>query len=305
MKTISSYILEDELLNNVYLHVLLEFKFNHDLYPIMFESLGKFDNANNVIRHILNALEENLESQTIDCSEDKVYFKFIDIKLNHGACNYGAYIKYENETVYIELGCKDKEYLHDNIDKYANTLVHELLHGYEDYNRITNNKSSMFLNLDDKYKNSFNNLNSYRDLERYMARCNYFLNSQERNAYLSQLENDIESLFKNDNIDIENFKYSYFKDKLKNSGIWKKYFELAEFVNFIYNSKLNDDQKSVVEKTWKTLYDEDKHFSDIRKEIYTKWNKFERKFEQLVPKIICKHITTKLNEVYVDVDKIR
>ena len=58
-------MLEDELLKNVYSHVLLEFKFNHDTYPIVFESLGKFDNANNVIRHILNTLEENLESQVI------------------------------------------------------------------------------------------------------------------------------------------------------------------------------------------------------------------------------------------------
>ena len=81
----------------------------------------------------------------------------------------------------------------------------------------------------------------------WLSRCNYFLNDQERNAYLSQLETDIESLFKNEHITIENFKYTEFKDKLKNTSIWKEYFKLSIFILKLKNSKFSNEQKKYVE----------------------------------------------------------
>ena len=234
MKPLNEYIIENEIeeniLNRLFFHACVEFKLTHNLYPYIVESLGKFDNAGKVVKHILDTLKGNFKSQTIDCTDDNVYFKFININLNTGENGYGTYLKFKDNTIYLELGAKSKDYLVENIDRYSKTLVHELLHGFEDYNRIKKTGQGIFVYLNDKYKNSFANLNSENDVKMWLSRCNYLLNDQERNAYLSQLETDIESLFKNENITIENFKYTEFKDKLKNTSIWKEYFKLSIFI---------------------------------------------------------------------------
>ena len=303
MKSLLQYIieskLEENILNRIYFHTCVEFKLNNSLYPYIVESLGKFDNAGKVVKHIINALKGNFESQTIDCTDDNVYFKYINITLNTDANGYGSYLKFRDDTLYVELGAK-KEYFAENIDRYTKLLIHELLHGYEDYNRIKRTGKGIFAYYNDKYKNSFANLNSIIDVRMWLSRCNYFLNDQERNAYLSQLETDIESLFKNDHINIEDFNYTEFKNKLKSTSIWKEYFKLSIFILKLKNSKFSNEQKEYVENTWSKLYNENKTFNKIIKELYANWEKFEKKFEQLVPKIICNYIDTNLKEVAFD-----
>lgn len=304
MKTINEYIIENELedviLNRLYFHTCIEFKLEHNLYPYVVESLGKFDNAGKVVKHIINTLKDNFESQVIDCTNDNVYFKYINIELNTNENGYGGYLEFKDNTLYLEI-CANKEYFNENIDKYIKIIVHELLHGYEDYNRIKNTGQGIFAYYNDKYKNSFNNLNSPNEVKQQISRCNYFLNNQERNAYLSQLETNIESLFKNEHITIEDFNYTKFKDKLKNIDIWKEYFKLSIFILKLKNSKWSNEQKKYVENIWEQLYNEKKTFNQINKELYNNWQKFEKKFEQLVPKIICNYIETNLKEVAFDI----
>ena len=300
MKSINEYMIENEIYEDIfqrlYFHTCVEFKLDHNLYPYIVESLGKFDNAGKVVKHIIDTLKTNFESQVIDCTNDNVYFKYIDIKLNNNGKGYGTYLKFKDDTVYLEIGA-NKEYFNENIDKYIKTIVHELLHGYEDYNRIKNTGQGIFAYYNDKYKNSFNNINSQNDIKMWLSRCNYFLNSQERNAYLSQLESDIEKIFKDENITIEDFNYTKFKNKLKETDIWKEYFKLSVFILKLKNSKWNNEQKQYVEFVWYNLYSEKKSFNQIVKELYSNWEKFEKKFEQLVPKIICKYMEINLKEV--------
>lgn len=305
MITLNNYIIENELekniLNRLYFHTCVEFKLDHNLYPYIVESLGKFDNAGLVVKHIIDELQDNFESQKISCQDDNVYFKYIDIQINNQQNGIATYIKYQDNTVFIELFCKSVNDFKFNIDRYIKTIVHELLHGYEDYNRIKNTGQGIFAYYNDKYKNSFNNINSQNDIKMWLSRCNYFLNSQERNAYLSQLESDIEKIFKNEHITIEDFNYTKFKNKLKETDIWKEYFKLSVFILKLKNSKWNNEQKQYVEFVWDNLYSEKKSFNQIVKELYSNWEKFEKKFEQLVPKIICKYIETNLKEVAFDI----
>lgn len=301
MKSINEYMIENEIYEDIfqrlYFHTCIEFKLDYNLYPYIIENYGKFDNAGLVIKHIIDELQNNFESQKINCQDDNVYFKYIDIQINNQQNGIATYIKYQDNTVVIELFCKSLNDFKFNIDSYVKTIIHELLHGYEDYNRIKNTGQGIFAYYNDKYKNSFNNINSRNDIKMWLSRCNYFLNSQERNAYLSQLESDIENIFKNEHITIEDFNYTKFKNKLKETDIWKEYFKLSVFILKLKNSKWNNEQKQYVEFVWDNLYSEKKTFSQIIKELYNNWEKFEKKFEQLVPKIICKYIETNLKEV--------
>ena len=305
MKTINEYIidneLEEDILNRLYFHTCIEFKLDHNLYPYIVESLGKFDNAGLVVKHIIDELNNNFQSQIIDCQADSVYFKYIDIQINNQQNGLATYIKYQDNTVFIELFCKSLNDFKFNIDSYVKTIIHELLHGYEDYNRIKNTGQGIFAYYNDKYENSVNNINSQNDIKLLLSRCNYFLNDQERNAYLSQLETDIESIFKNEHITIEDFNYTKFKYKLKNTDIWKEYFKLSIFILKLKNSEWTNEQKKYIEDIWNNLYKEKRTFNQINKELYNNWQKFEKKFEQLVPKIICKYIETNLKEVAFDV----
>ena len=305
MITLNNYIIENEIyediLQRLYFHTCIEFKLDHNLYPYIVESLGKFDNAGLVVKHIIDKLQDNFESQKINCQDDNAYFKYIDIQINNQQNGIATYIKYQDNTVFIELFCKSLNDFKFNIDRYIKTLIHELLHGYEDYNRIKNTGQGIFAYYNDKYKNSFNNINSQNDIKMWLNRCNYFLNSQERNAYLSQLESDIEKIFKDVHIKIEDFDYTKFKNKLKETDIWKEYFKLSVFILKLKNSKWNNEQKQYVEFIWDNLYSEKKSFNQIVKELYSNWEKFEKKFEQLVPKIICKYIEINLKEVAFDI----
>lgn len=301
MKHFNDINIEEDVLNRLYFHTCIEFKLTHNVYPYIVESLGKFDNAGKVIKHIVDVLKEHCESQIIDCSDDNVYFKYINIKLNKNENGYGSYLEFKNNTIYLEIGASSEKYFNENIDKYIKTIVHELLHGYEDYNRIKNTGQGIFVYYNEKYKNSVANLNSQNDVKLWLSRCNYFLNDQERNAYLSQIETDIESIFKNEHITIENFNYSDFKNKLKNTDIWKIYFQLSVFILKLKNSKWSNEQKQYVEDIWNQLYNKKKTFNQINKELYNNWQKFEKKFEQLVPKIICRYIETNLKEVAFDI----
>ncbi len=296
MNIIKNEIYED-ILQRLYFHTCIEFKLNYNLYPYIIENYGKFDNAGLVIKHIIDELQDNFESQKINCQDDNVYFKYINIQINNQQNGFTTYIKYQDNTVFIELFCKSLNDFKFNIDSYVKTIIHELLHGYEDYNRIKNTGQGIFAYYNDKYKNSFNNINSQNDIKMWLSRCNYFLNSQERNAYLSQLESDIEKIFKDEHIKIEDFDYTKFKNKLKETDIWKEYFKLSVFILKLKNSKCNNEQKQYVEFVWDNLYNEKKSFNQIVKELYSNWEKFEKKFEQLVPKIICKYIETNLKEV--------
>lgn len=291
----------EDILQRLYFHTCIEFKLDYNLYPYIIENYGKFDNVGLVIKHIIDELQNNFESQKINCQDDNVYFKYIDIQINNQQNGIATYIKYQDNTVFIELFCKSLNDFKFNIDSYVKTIIHELLHGYEDYNRIKNTGQGIFAYYNDKYKNSFNNINSKNDIKMWLSRCNYFLNSQERNAYLSQLESDIENIFKNEHITIEDFNYTKFKNKLKETDIWKEYFKLSVFILKLKNSKWNNEQKQYVEFVWDNLYSEKKSFNQIVKELYSNWEKFEKKFEQLVPKIICKYIETNLKEVAFDI----
>ena len=301
MKSINEYIIKNEIyediLQRLYFHTCIEFKLNYNLYPYIIENYGKFDNAGLVIKHIIDELQDNFESQKINCQDDNVYFKYINIQINNQQNGFATYIKYQDNTVFIELFCKSLNDFKFNIDSYVKTIIHELLHGYEDYNRIKNTGQGIFAYYNDKYKNSFNNINSQNDIKMWLSRCNYFLNSQERNAYLSQLESDIEKIFKDEHIKIEDFDYTKFKNKLKETDIWKEYFKLSVFILKLKNSKCNNEQKQYVEFVWDNLYNEKKSFNQIVKELYNNWEKFEKKFEQLVPKIICKYIEINFKEV--------
>lgn len=288
---------ENYLLEKLCTHCSLEFKWENSLdprfsfYKSIYESLGKFDNAGKVVEHICNELKNNFNSQKIDCQDDHVYFKYIDIDLHKDGYGDASYIEYKNNTAFIELYCEDIKDFEERLDEYAKLILHELLHGYEDYNRIKNGKTSLYNLIDVDYNRAVRGLNSLSAVKRNFNRCKYFLNAQERNAYFSSLEDDIIKLLKTNNYSLDKFNYSQFKEDLKSTATWELYYELYSFINKVEN--LSDENKQKITEMYNDIYKSKKTFNQIIKELNTKWRKFESKFNQLVPKILCNNLQIK------------
>lgn len=302
MKPLNKYVLEinyeNYLLEQLCTHCSLEFKFINGkgldprfvFYKSIYESLGKFNNAGKVVKHIIKELTNNFTSQKINCKNDNVFFDYIDIEINNEHNGNGSYMKYKDHTIYMKLYSLNVEEFMENIDDYEILFLHELLHGYEDYNRITFGKDSIFNLIGDEYMNSFKNLNNSNDLKLYLSRCKYFLNPQERNAYFSSLESSIKKLLKSGNYYLDKFDFNKFKEDLKHTDIWKIYFDLFIFIEKL---KTLSQHKEIIEITYNKLFKDNKSFKNIIKELQNKWRKFNSKFNQLVPKILCDNLQIK------------
>ena len=131
MKTLESYInemhIEDDILKRIYFHTCIEFKLPHNLYPYIVESNGKFDNAGNVVKHIIDTLKKDFRSQIIDVRDDHVYFDYIDKRFSTIKKElYNNWIKFEKkfEQLVPRLVC---QYIDTNLREvcFDNSLLDE------------------------------------------------------------------------------------------------------------------------------------------------------------------------------------
>lgn len=306
MKNIKEYInhtFENYLSESLAFHTSVEdkirqpFKIGISLYEsLLFESFGRFDNCGQCAEYISREIKNNPNEQEIDCSKFNVYFKKLNIeRVEYSSLISAAYTGLKDkDTINIELQIP-KEINQDDEEKIMYVIIHELLHGYEDYNRMNNGKGSIFDMFDEKYRKSVSKINSIFDIYKLVSRCKYFLNDQERNAYFGELYPMIEKIIKNEHITRDNLKYDALVDKIKNTDIWKIYFDLGEFVLNIKNDSLNDKEKKEIIDIYSHITGKESKYNEIKKELVNKWKKFHAKFNQLVPKIICDILITPYN----------
>jgi len=299
MQSLNNYIIEtnieniflDKLCNHISLSLYI--KYGYGIYPYvsLYESFGNFKNTHKVLYHIIEVLKNEFKSQEIDCTNDNVFFKKIKIDIVNEDYISASYLNINNDKIDIEILCLDKEMFIDNIEEYTELILHELLHGYEDFNRKTTNKPDIFQLWNVDYEKSYLNINNFDKIKRYISRCKYFLNSQERNAYFSSLELSIKKIIKDYHITADNLDYEKFKHGIKRETLWEIYFDLGTFILGLNN--INNEYKKEIEKQYNSLYNTNKSFNEIKKELNNKWKKFDHKFNQLIPKILCKNIQIK------------
>lgn len=268
-------------------------------YRSIYEELGKFNYSNKAVRRILKAFKKNFNDQEIDCSEDGVFFKKVNVIINHDNNDISEYLDFKNDTVFIKIHCQDQKYFRRNVDEYGKLILHELIHGYEDYNRIKYGKQS----ISDIFITTVRHLYDNYQLRSYLSKCKYLLNPQERNAYFSQLEADVKRLIKSKAYSLDNFNYDQFKKDLQKFSIWQKYFNLAVFIQSLNN--YNDEERKTVQTEYNKLFKDNKSFSDIKTELERQWKKFDDKFNQLIPKILSQNLPIKETHRSISISESR
>lgn len=256
--------------------------------PLIFESKGYFDNCGKAVNRIYNEIKSSSENKlSIDCKDLNVFFEIANIEiLSHKSSGIvGQYASCTQTEVSIEILLNK-----NNDDCYKNleyTLLHELIHAYEDWNRITNKRPSIFTEYNREYKMAFTAMQreDKEFIEHKLASCKYLLNSKERNAYLGTLEKTLKNVIKDVNPKWINLKFDEVLDKIKDEYIWKEYFELNKFI-----LTFDEYDKNYIRKKYNNLYcliSNKKSYSEIKKEIMSQWKIFKAKFEQLFAKIYC------------------
>lgn len=315
MKTLQEHIteinnyetqdLENILLTHLYNHLLID-SYNIEYHPseIIFESLGKFNKCGQVAEYIFSELYKTNDSITLDCRKFKVFFDYVSIALYKGHNQiYAEYNKQENRILYINIYLQTVDYsIYDNL---IILILHEMMHAYEDKQRIKTGKPSIFNLLDDKYSGSLKLLKTNNEISNTIGKLNYFLNDQEQNAYFGTLYTTVENIIKTKNISLDNIDYTNIIKNIKQENIWKIYFDLCKFIIKLNNNELNEKNINQIQEIYKYIFKSNQTLSSIKKELNNKWDKFYKKFNELVPKIICEIIVNNSSKKRKHIDCIK
>ena len=250
-----------------------------DMY--IYERHGHFNNSYEIAQHIIMEIKNMYNDDGVEYDIDiSKYDTFVDrVCITPFESNEpsGAYDIIDNGTLFIDLYF-DKKHIIENESELLKIVIHEMLHGYEDYNVIHNTDKSIQDMIDNKYNSATRNLNSSNDNIKTIARAIYLFDSHEQKAYISQIEVDIRNIIKRNNITLNNPKrYKIITDELERTDIWKIYIDLA-------NDIMNADERTI-NNTYKMF---DRNFSGVsaKKDLMKRYNSFKRKFDEIVPKII-------------------
>lgn len=327
MKSLKEYIVDDRL--NKYIIDELIFSIEcllHFYSPdLVLESHGRFANYDLVIKRIAERIVKEIDNSSleecagksyeIDCRDCEAYCKYVNVTIekNGNVKDCGAvFVKKENDIISLILELNP--YWSLELIALEGAILHELIHAYEDNEKMKENLPSIFDEFSEDYFNSKEHINIEIDPITAMVTLKYYLDPHERNAFFGALEKDIERVIK----DIKPGKYvpklSEIKNELQKLTSWRRYFEFCKFALDLksYSDKSlekayykvvisKDTQKENIRKSIedfkvgkKSDYDYVKSASEIRKEIKAKYIKFVRKFNQLFPKVYADYLEKNL-----------
>lgn len=241
MRTLNEHIAFNEcskiLMNDLLCHIDIDDWVSgfYDLYIHIIERHRNFENALYIGYHIFSELVDHIDDKVInvDISKSNSFINNVCISLSESKGDVsGRYDYMDNDTVFINLYINKKN-LNEDCDNILKIIIYEMLHSYEDYQRINHNEKSISKLIDNRYNSAMNYL-QYDDNKfiKHISRHVYLFNDQERNAYFSQLEIDIRNIIKKNNITLKQpQRYKIITDELSKLEIWKDYVELSLFIN--------------------------------------------------------------------------
>ena len=303
MKTIREWIaderLENYLLDDLRLLLTIQARswsnnvnpiFESYSFPSIFICENFFDNyeliLKEIFKHIRKIPKEFSTNKilTINIKSVQDYPKIIYIKLINDIYNDASSATLEDSTsrgnVYIKLNlAKDFRWQFQSLEVL---ILHELLHGYENFLRLSKGESSIFNDLTKEYENArigINDMNNW--LAKHISIMGYFFNEHELFAYINTLRLKITQILNAVKPSYKDLKYEKILNELKKEYVWKQYFNFGKFAAFVDN--ISDED---LEKAYERIYDDNKSADDIRKTIDTKWKEFNSQFNAEFLKVL-------------------
>ena len=273
------------------------------------ENFGEFKNAQEVATKIIDDIKENENKNKleIDISEFDLPFNTIALLLDKTSSNTlnAEYNRLESNfnkyLISIKIKYNEKDI---NINNLKKIIIHELTHAICDFNLNKIGKTLYDLLYSKHFKDLESNIKAYNSSSKLVVnnasnKINeilYFLNTAERNAYLSRLKSDVYDILDKHKIDVRSSNgYESLIKKIKNIPTVNKIFKTGEFIENIKNLS-DSDKRSITlkynnlhryNKNWNTY----KHIDTMKtiNDIENMWAKFIKKFNEYVPKICVEY----------------
>lgn len=284
MKSILEYVVDDKFENYLFDRLESFITLNENYLQINEAQLNLFDNYKEILDIILKDIKkipQNFEEKQIKISINSVqeYPKniFIDVKHIREGIRGAFYNCTKNGDVSLNLYFGEGFRMQWN--KIRIMILHELMHGYQEYIRISNNQPSIFDEYTREYCNATMNLSkemSKSYIVRYIAFLKYFFNDKEKEAYFATLELKFLDIIDEIKPSFFNIKFDKIKNLIKQDDIWQLYFNFGKFtlnIDNIDDEELEDSYAEICE----TIEDERK-----RRNNHIDYLKRVSKGEQLV-----------------------
>lgn len=256
-----------------------------DLYTKMFTQYIWEKLKNGFLKNKEIYLKENIFNSIPNC-----FFEDVDIKISvvEGLENNGQggidIVGPLSETGKLrKLKGKFIFYFCDfDISNVFSTIFgHELLHAYEDWNRLKKNKETIKQKIKrDNYSNVINYINNPNKLLKELSQVLYFLTDFEQRAYLQSLD----SMLKSEIETIVDSNTAY--NVLLQNSVYKKYVDIGDIIKNISSIKDINTQKLVVNLYNTCTKENEVSFNKIRMMLIKKWRKCWKKFRKTSSKIL-------------------
>lgn len=271
----------------------------------LYEELGRFPNYAKAISKVAKHLGENVDEDDIqhqrfiiDVSDCDIYCKKVDVEVFYGDSLGGDFYKFEDDTAYIKLMLNESFKV--DIDILEGIILHEMLHAYEEHNRLAKGKLSIFDEISKEYMNARRHLRKPFEPDKSLSTLKYYLDPKERNAFFATLTMDIKRVAEKVKPSLSQHKINDMIEGLQSITTWERYFEFCKFAMRIDTYEDEDLERAywrVVasrEEHKANLTNKDKQYiksaKEIRKEVKAKHILFNKKFNQLFIKIYSNYL---------------
>jgi hypothetical protein len=273
-------------------HIFIEFYFRKEKRfllehsyqgnkSILLENYGVYDGCLKVADILIDKIKEkqkyiSINNQWID--EIKLYY--VSDPLQQGGYDTNSVIennKFKPLIIFINP---------HNDDIYT-SLVHELQHAYEDYNRRINNKPSL-TDYSDKlaYAKYATYIQDENNTKRTISRILYFLTSFEKNAYISEISAEMKRCDKSfPNIESV-------VEYIKTTTAYRAFEKIERLTNMIVNIQDKDKQEKIVTFINEMTNSEFNTYKQFVKFLSNKLLKCSQKINTLLPKIAYETLKT-------------
>lgn len=291
--------LEESTFKNLKSHVFIEFyysteknflaeHFSHLNEEQINEEYGVPNGCEEIARKILKGIERKGSYTLRNIAINNDWIKNVNVIIvnnNNISASYlplQSEIKLENDKYYFYPLVIKINVNENNEEKFV-SIMHELTHAYEDYNRKLKNQETLIDNGIkcgyNKNRLQTNNVNEY-----IISRILYYTYNVERNAFIASMVGELKHCNK------------YFQtindvaDFLRNTKTYHLYVQVLNWINDLSEIDDIDTQNEILSYVKQLSNLDFNTFNQLVKYFKQKKEEIEKKFNTIIPKIAYEHL---------------
>ena len=267
---------------------IYEEKLDHSHFAQLCESYGVFNGCEETTKEIMDIVDYMLKNN----------MEIFKTKINNSTFIENAEIKLtntSNSAFYSDSQIKNGKYsplrliigIATSKRGIISSIMHELLHAYENQQRYVNNAPSMgtVSRTIGYYKNPISKTPSYNIIKQKLSYVLYHLTDFERNAYIAQIKGELEACDKAFWDIKDAFEY------IKTTVPYRNYQTIFSFCSELCGIENSKVQRDILNYTSELSNYNFKTYGNFRNWLTMKMKKYQKKFNNILPKIAAEYLT--------------